>query len=322
MARERGVFNFSANLEVLKNAPLDAREHVNTVLELTESATWLDSENKCWLYNNIVVTVAENNGMYMLVNYDPVTNPTAYSDADNWKRVDAAAATIEVVDNLESTDNTKALAASQGAALNRKIESIQSKLTSVYTYKGTKATYAELPTDAQIGDVWNVTDSYENVPAGTNWAKTETGWDALGGAVDLSQYSTTEQVESLITTKVEALDIDTLKQQVTSNSSAINTINGAVETEGSILHAIKEAKDYTDDQLTGYVQKQEGYGLIADEKLQLIDTNATDITALKESTEANTAAINIINGDANTEGSILNIVNNNINIALEWSTVE
>ena len=66
MARNRGIFNFSANLEVKKNAPLDSRVVVDTLIELTETSTWADSDNKVWLYDGIVVSVRENHGLYML----------------------------------------------------------------------------------------------------------------------------------------------------------------------------------------------------------------------------------------------------------------
>lgn len=62
-----------------------------------------------------------------------------------------------------------------------------SALGSVLTYKGS-CTYAELPTIAVEGDVWNVTDKHGNVPAGTNYAWSGSAWDALGGDVDLSGY--------------------------------------------------------------------------------------------------------------------------------------
>lgn len=71
-----------------------------------------------------------------------------------------------------------------------------SLIASVYRVKGSVSTYSNLPSNAQVGDVYNVaqasgvlgTDSY--VPSGTNYVKTETGWDALGGVMDLSAYKT------------------------------------------------------------------------------------------------------------------------------------
>lgn len=71
---------------------------------------------------------------------------------------------------------------------------LSSAVSSVYKYKGTKATYANLPSTGNIaGDVWNVTAAYGNVPAGTNWAWNGSAWDALGGEIDLSGYVPTSR---------------------------------------------------------------------------------------------------------------------------------
>lgn len=52
----------------------------------------------------------------------------------------------------------------------------------VYTYKGSKATYEELPTeDNAVGDVWNVVAAHEGYAAGMNYAWSGTEWDAIGG---------------------------------------------------------------------------------------------------------------------------------------------
>ena len=62
-------------------------------------------------------------------------------------------------------------------------------LTSALIYKGTVASYAELPTaDQKVGDVYNVTaaDSTHNLNAGENVAWNGSDWDNLGGVTDLS----------------------------------------------------------------------------------------------------------------------------------------
>lgn len=76
---------------------------------------------------------------------------------------------------------------------------IDQKVASVYKYKGTVATEAELPeADQVVGDVWHVTEkSKEFVWDGTKW-------EELGGIVDLSDYYTKGEVDSAIDTDVEA----------------------------------------------------------------------------------------------------------------------
>lgn len=70
---------------------------------------------------------------------------------------------------------------------------VKALLTNVYTYKGSKATYEELPESGNVtGDVWNVVAAHGNIPAGTNYAWDGTQWDSLGGSVDLSTYITND----------------------------------------------------------------------------------------------------------------------------------
>lgn len=87
MARERGTFNFSASLEVKKQAPLDARQTYITYEELTQQSTWVDSDGKVWLFKGLVVPVNYNgqNALFMLI------NPDAYTSISSWIRVDGNA---------------------------------------------------------------------------------------------------------------------------------------------------------------------------------------------------------------------------------------
>lgn len=92
MARERGTFNFSASLEVKKQAPLDARQTYITYEELTQQATWADTDGKVWLFKGLVVPVNYNgqNALFMLI------NPDAYTSTSSWVRVDGAGAESNV----------------------------------------------------------------------------------------------------------------------------------------------------------------------------------------------------------------------------------
>lgn len=60
-------------------------------------------------------------------------------------------------------------------------------LSSVYKYKGSVATTAELPGgSASAGDVYNVEST------GMNYAWTGTGWDALGSVFELNSITNAE----------------------------------------------------------------------------------------------------------------------------------
>lgn len=87
MARERGTFNFSASLEVKKQAPLDARQTYITYNELTQQSTWVDTDGKVWLFKGLIVPVNRDgqNALYMLI------NPDAYTSTSSWVRLDVNA---------------------------------------------------------------------------------------------------------------------------------------------------------------------------------------------------------------------------------------
>jgi len=73
-----------------------------------------------------------------------------------------------------------------------KVTAEQLGLTTVYQYKGSVATYANLPTTGQkVGDVWNIetADPDHGIKAGDNVAWDGAQWDTLGGNHDLSGYA-------------------------------------------------------------------------------------------------------------------------------------
>lgn len=69
-----------------------------------------------------------------------------------------------MVDNLEDAIRT----------MGDQVSALNTKLSSVYKFAGSVSTYSALPTDAQSGQVYNVTDT------GMNYAWTGSAWDALG----------------------------------------------------------------------------------------------------------------------------------------------
>lgn len=78
---------------------------------------------------------------------------------------------------------------------------VDAKVSSVMRYKGSKDTYAELPSEEnEIGDVWNVVgaDAVNGVRAGDNFAWNGTGWDNLGGAVVLDGYATKDDLSGKV----------------------------------------------------------------------------------------------------------------------------
>lgn len=85
---------------------------------------------------------------------------------------------------------------------------VDSKVSSVYRYKGSKANYAALPTSGQIvGDVYNVeaADAAHGIKAGDNVAWNGTVWDALAGTVDLSGYVQNSDLSEVTEAEIDAM---------------------------------------------------------------------------------------------------------------------
>lgn len=96
------------------------------------------------------------------------TTPTAGDDSTR-------IATTEFVNDAIDTAITNANIPSDATvqALTHRVGLVEASvgaLSGAYIYKGT-CTYAALPSSGQVtGDVYNVTDAHDNVPAGTNYA--------------------------------------------------------------------------------------------------------------------------------------------------------
>lgn len=353
MARSKGTFQFAANFEVKAAAALDPRVAVATKAELILKETWPYDGDTIYLYKGIVVSVADENALYMLIDTDKILS----TDYSGWKRVDAGdTQLIEVVDNLTSDDADKALSAKQGKVLMGEIDGVKAKLVNIYAYKGSKDKYAELPTDAVAGDVWNVAEAHNGHPAGTNYAWTGTEWDALAGSIDLSNYYNKSEVDGAIAAE-SALRIaeeqrlavlieanttlaNEAKGIASENQNAISGLSQSVgninlilngneddNTDGVIgrLATVEEKNNAQDTRLTALEKLISGGEAEGDTTLlEMVSQNTADISALKKVVSGEDGngglakAVEILNGDSKTEGS----VDYKIEHAFAWEEVE
>lgn len=77
---------------------------------------------------------------------------------------------------------------------------INTKIASAYIYKGSVATYSDLPASGNTaGDVYDVQSS------GVNYAWTGTAWDALGSYVDTSLYWAKSELVAMTTSEINAI---------------------------------------------------------------------------------------------------------------------
>lgn len=152
---------------------------------------------------------------------------------------------------------------------------VDAKVSSVMRYKGSKDTYAELPSEGnEIGDVWNIVgaDAENNVRAGDNFAWNGTGWDNLGGAVVLDGYATKDDLDGKVD-KVEGSRLMTSaegeKLAGIATGAEVNVVKSVDETEFTLdengklnIKALGQDKiTGLADALAGKVSTETGKGL-------------------------------------------------------------
>ena len=123
------------------------------------------------------------------------SDPATVSSWSEWYKLATKADIDETTTDLTEkiTTVTNNLATHEADFSNpHKVTAEQLGLTTVYQYKGSVATYANLPTTGQkVGDVWNIetADPDHGIKAGDNVAWDGAQWDTLGGNHDLSGYA-------------------------------------------------------------------------------------------------------------------------------------
>lgn len=126
----------------------------------------------------------------------PDSDPIEVSEWTAWVeyavKTDLDSTTTALTERIDTVANNLA---THEADFNNphKVTAEQLGLATVYTYKDSVATYADLPTSGQkIGDVYNVetADPDHGIKAGDNVSWNGTKWDVLAGNHDLSGYAT------------------------------------------------------------------------------------------------------------------------------------
>lgn len=123
------------------------------------------------------------------------SDPATVSSWSEWYKLatkaDIDGTTTDLTEKITTVANN--LATHEADFSNpHKVTAEQLGLTRVYQYKGSVATYADLPTTGQkVGEVWNVetADPDHGIKAGDNVAWNGAQWDILGGNHDLSGYA-------------------------------------------------------------------------------------------------------------------------------------
>ena len=191
---------------------------------------------------------------------------------------------------------------------------VDAKVASVYKYKGSVNSYAELPSADQVeGDVYNVAtaDAAHGIKAGDNVAwvavkgDVEAHWDVLAGTVDLSGYFTKQEVNDALALKADkratedALALkadksDTYTKQEVDDALALKAVKADTYTKQEVNDALALKADKSDT-----YTKQEVNDALA---LKAVKADVdTEIAALKEKDTAIDGEIAAMKPFANEE---------------------
>lgn len=186
---------------------------------------------------------------------------------------------------------------------------VDSKVSAVMRYKGSKDTYDDLPAEGNvIGDVWNIATANiaQGIKAGDNVAWNGTGWDILGGAVDLSGYATktdlndkVDKVEgSRLITSAEGEKLANIEAGAQVNkieSVAAGELVISEDKELSIVAIAQNKITGLDTTLAGKVNVETGKGLSSND---YTDDEKTKLGGIEANAQANVLDIVKINGTA------------------------
>lgn len=148
--RDRGTFNFSGNLEVKKDAPLEARSLVNSYADLVKPETWTDEQGGIWKYDCMLVSCKDRPGkIYQL-------SPGAdYTRESSWILIGD---TSELNSKVQQFINSKG-APNGLASLNESGVIPSTQLPSYVDDVVEAAAFSNLPSKGESGKIYIVTST-------------------------------------------------------------------------------------------------------------------------------------------------------------------
>ena len=132
---------------------------------------------------NVITAVSVNNAPLTPTNKAVnITVPTKTSDITNNSNFVADASYVHTDNNYTTTEKNKLAAFGDASTY-----ALKSDITGLYRYKGSVASYANLPTTGRTtGDVWNTEDT------GANYAWEGSDWDSLGQLFSIVSITNSE----------------------------------------------------------------------------------------------------------------------------------
>ena len=164
---------------------------------------------------------------------------------------------------------------------NNRITQLESKVTSVYTLKGS-CTYEELTskTENNVGDVWNVTDKDSQ-----NYVWTGSEWDTLGSVADFSEYAKTSEVTAQIEAAEGRLNTKIEDTEGRLNGSIETTFNGLNTELQALTATVSTNKTSIETAIsnlsndTVHVNTFETFKTSNNAAISAVDTRVTNLTS-------------------------------------------
>ena len=131
---------------------------------------------------------------------------------------------------------------------------LKADISTVYKYKGTVANINALPAKKQVGDVYNLEDTGDNVAWDGN------SWDYLGGTANLSEYAKTSEVDSSIASAKAELNTafnTALNGKLDATANAVSATKATQDASGNVItatYATKTALNAKQDTATAFKQ--------------------------------------------------------------------
>lgn len=148
--RDRGTFNFSGNLEVKKDAPLEARSLVNSYADLVKPETWTDEQGGIWKYDCMLVSCKDRPGkIYQL------STGADYTRESSWILIGD---TSELNSKVQQFINSKG-APNGLASLNESGVIPSTQLPSYVDDVVEVAAFSNLPSKGESGKIYIVTST-------------------------------------------------------------------------------------------------------------------------------------------------------------------
>lgn len=289
------VFDTKANLDAYVAGVLSYPGQLVALVGETETTIYYIDQDKALqevgkkpIGDDLSVSVDADTGKISLKNYgkeyyafDSETKTWASTPTTGWKaglqpRIVSAGSGADTHFELAWFEPSTTTVDDLAEQLNQKAD--KADLASVYKYKGSVETVADLPASNNVeGDVYNVAkagtigsgDTAVKVKAGDNVAwvqpKDATGyWDVLSGIENLSDYSTTEEIK----TNIVGFSDKTVKAYVDDKATELTT---------SLTDSLQ---GYTDEQIVAlgigdYAKTETVTGLISTAKSEAITEAGT-----------------------------------------------